>query len=355
MPTIRERNGKFQSQVRIKVDGTIVYQESQTFKTRPQAMLWGLTLEKKIEDEGGWAARKQGRVTVGKLLDAHLAYLEKMDKPTLAYAGRVKNLKDPEINPLGEMQVAKVTSSHIVSWASDFSEGRAPATVLNHLMALSAAYRSGPLAHHINTDVGIVANAISYLKQHGVAGVSTCRDRRVTDEEIAKIADRHEGLFDVTIPLRDVMQLLVALPRRRSEIMTIKWEDYDAEKGTLSLWDTKHPTKVRHEVIPVPDTAQAILARLPRKDARIMPYNKGSVTDAFSRGAAAMGIEDVHLHDLRHEGISRLFERGLNIPEVALISGHLSWNTLKRYTHIKPQTVLDKLNDHQQKAQKTGA
>jgi len=61
------------------------------------------------------------------------------------------------------------------------------------------------------------------------------------------------------------------------------------------------------------------------------------------------------LHDLRHEGISRLFERGLNIPEVALISGHLSWNTLKRYTHIKPQTVLDKLNDHQQKAQKTGA
>jgi hypothetical protein len=32
-------------------------------------------------------------------------------------------------------------------------------------------------------------------------------------------------------------------------------------------------------------------------------------------------IEDLHFHDLRHEAVSRLFELGLTVPEVALISG----------------------------------
>lgn len=59
---------------------------------------------------------------------------------------------------------------------------------------------------------------------------------------------------------------------------------------------------------------------------------------------AKLGIEDLRLHDLRHEGISRLFEAGLQIQEVALISGHVSWAALKRYTHIKPLDVLEKLN-----------
>jgi len=341
MHNIRERNGRWQSIVRFKHDGVIVFQESKTFATKKLATLWGLGLERKIEQEGGWQARQQGKFTVAHLLDTHIAYLAKMNKPTLAYAGRVKNLKE---HAIGNMPVGEVTSSDVVAWASDFSVGRAPATVLNHLMALSAAFRSGPLAHRINTDVRVVAQAISYLKQHGVAQTSTCRDRRVTDDEMAAIAGRHESLFDVKIPLRDIMQLLVALPRRRSEIVRIKWKDYDAATNTLSLWDTKHPTKTRHEVIPVPGPAQKILARLPCIDERIMPYNAGSVTDAFSRAVAALGLGDLHLHDLRHEGISRLFDLGLDIPDVALISGHLSWGTLKRYTHIKPQTVLDKLN-----------
>ena len=43
----------------------------------------------------------------------------------------------------------------------------------------------------------------------------------------------------------------------------------------------------------------------------------------------------MHFHDLRHEGVSRLFEKGLTIPHVATVSGHRSWQSLKRYTHIR--------------------
>ena len=51
--------------------------------------------------------------------------------------------------------------------------------------------------------------------------------------------------------------------------------------------------------------------------------------------AQALGVHDLHFHDLRHEGISRLFEMGCNIPQVACVSGHRSWQSLKRYTHIR--------------------
>jgi hypothetical protein len=41
------------------------------------------------------------------------------------------------------------------------------------------------------------------------------------------------------------------------------------------------------------------------------------------------------LHDLRHNGISRLSEIGRNIPQVSAVSGHRSWSSLKRYTHLR--------------------
>ena len=45
---------------------------------------------------------------------------------------------------------------------------------------------------------------------------------------------------------------------------------------------------------------------------------------------------ELHFHDLRHEAINRFFERGLSLPEVALISGHRDHRMLLRYTHLRP-------------------
>ena len=54
--------------------------------------------------------------------------------------------------------------------------------------------------------------------------------------------------------------------------------------------------------------------------------------------------EDLHFHDLRHEAISRFFETGLTIPEVALISGHRDYRMLARYTHLRAADVAKKLD-----------
>lgn len=143
--------------------------------------------------------------------------------------------------------------------------------------------------------------------------------------------------------MADVVEVAVALPRRLSELTGARWLDLEPT-GVLTLRDTKNPTAPRTERIPVPPLAQALIKKLPVFDERILPYNSESISAAFERACDRLGIEDLHFHDLRHEGICRLFEAGLDIPEVALISGHLSWNTLKRYTHLRPEAVLEKLN-----------
>lgn len=101
----------------------------------------------------------------------------------------------------------------------------------------------------------------------------------------------------------------------------------------------------RIESVPVPPAARAIIATLPRIDARILPYNGESVSASWDRACQRLGIEDLHFHDLRHEGICRLFESGLQIQEVSMISGHTSWTTLKRYTHLRPQDVLERMDE----------
>ena len=54
-------------------------------------------------------------------------------------------------------------------------------------------------------------------------------------------------------------------------------------------------------------------------------------------------IKDFRFHDFCHEAISRFFEKGLSIPEVALISGHKDVRMLFRYTHLQVGDILKKL------------
>ena len=78
-----------------------------------------------------------------------------------------------------------------------------------------------------------------------------------------------------------------------------------------------------------------IIDAMPGKADEIFPYDASSISASFTRACQLLEIDDLHFHDLRHEGISRLFEMGWNIPHVATVSGHRSWASLKRYSHIK--------------------
>ena len=77
------------------------------------------------------------------------------------------------------------------------------------------------------------------------------------------------------------------------------------------------------------------------EDDPIFPYYHRSAGTAFTRACQELRIADLHFHDLRHEATSRLFEAGFRIEQVALVTGHKDWKMLRRYTHLRPESLHD--------------
>ncbi len=76
----------------------------------------------------------------------------------------------------------------------------------------------------------------------------------------------------------------------------------------------------------------------------IWPQKPDAISGAWRPALKRAGITGLRFHDLRHEATSHFFEKGLNVLEVAAITGHKSIQMLQRYTHIKPESLVSKLD-----------
>ena len=79
------------------------------------------------------------------------------------------------------------------------------------------------------------------------------------------------------------------------------------------------------------------------RNERIFPITPIALRLAWDRLTKRAKIDDLNFHDLRHEAISRLFELGLTVPEVASISGHRDLRMLFRYAHATHASIRAKL------------
>ena len=164
------------------------------------------------------------------------------------------------------------------------------------------------------------------------------RNRRPTLEELNQLMEHFGRVRDhrsSSIPMQKIVPFALFSTRRQEEITLLRWDDLDGDR--ILVRDMKHPGDKRGNDVycELPPEALAILNSMPRDGERIFPYSTDAISAAFTRACRILGIEDLRFHDLRHEGISRLFEMGRTIPQVAAVSGHRSWTSLKRYTHIR--------------------
>jgi integrase len=130
---------------------------------------------------------------------------------------------------------------------------------------------------------------------------------------------------------------------RLGEICRVQVEDVDLDARTVVIRDRKDPRRKEgnDQVVPLLPRAWAIVEPLirDRKEGSIFRVRAESVSTAFTRACAELQIEDLHFHDLRHRATAEFFRMGLDIPKVALLTGHKTWAMLRRYTAIKPEDV----------------
>lgn len=176
------------------------------------------------------------------------------------------------------------------------------------------------------------------------------RDRRLTAREdrlILRYCHHHSNK-----QLYSIVVLALETAMRQGEILNLRWEHINIKSRIAHLPETKNGSK---RDVPLSVTARDALMRIGvQSTGKVFGYTAHGLKSTWRFMRQKLGIEDLHFHDLRHEAISRLFELGsLDMMEVAAISGHKSLAMLKRYTHLKAQRLVRKLEGHKSKGKQT--
>jgi integrase len=346
MGTITSRKRKdnttaYTAQIRINRDGRTVYQESQTFDRKQVAQAWIKRRETELAEPGAIERANRKGVTIRKMIEQYLDEYEKI-RPL----GKTKNatLKAIKDTWLGDLDDSALTSQKLVEfaqWRMGKQGGGVQAqTVGNDLSHLGAVLSVARPAWGYEVDPLAMPDARKVLRKLGMVSKSKERNRRPTLDELDTLME-HFFEMQVRRPESINMPKMIAFAlfstRRQEEITRIRWDDIDESRQAILVRDMKNPgQKIGNDVwCHLPDEAWAILQSMPRTEREIFPYNSRSVSASFTRACPLLGIEDLHFHDLRHEGVSRLFEMDWDIPRVSSVSGHRDWNSLRRYTHLR--------------------
>lgn len=141
--------------------------------------------------------------------------------------------------------------------------------------------------------------------------------------------------------LLPLVQMAIETAMRRGELLTLNWDEVQLEQSFVHLAMTKNGDA---RDVPLSSKAKIILKRIRRPEGGLVfPLHFEALKGLWKRATRRAEIEDLHFHDLRHEAASRFFEMGLNVMEVAAITGHKDLRMLQRYTHLRAEELARKL------------
>ena len=96
--------------------------------------------------------------------------------------------------------------------------------------------------------------------------------------------------------------------------------------------------------VPLSTEALKAINSLPlRLDGRLFEFQADHYSKAFLKACRKAGITGLNLHDLRHEALSRMAEKGLSILELKAIGGHKTVEMLSKYVRLNPDDLANKL------------
>lgn len=331
---------KYTAQIRLRRKGVIVYQESQSFDRKQVARAWMTRREAELAQPGALDSASRKAVPLKKIIERYLEEYERI-RPL----GKTKRATLSAISEswLGGVLDCELTSQKLVEYAqwrlSKEGGGVQAQTVGNDLSHLGAVMGVARPAWGYEVDPVAMSDARKVLRKLGMVSRSRERDRRPSKDELDKLLSCFFELQDrrpSAIHMPKVIAFAIFSTRRQEEITRIRWEDLDEQRQSVLVRDMKNPgQKIGNNVwCHLPDEAWKILQSMPKSCREIFPYCSDSISASFTRTCKFLEIKDLRFHDLRHDGVSRLFEMDWDIPRVASVSGHRDWNSMRRYTHL---------------------
>lgn len=346
MGTILARRRKhggmaYMAKIILTHDKKVIHRESRTFETHKRAKDWIRDREAELARPGELDRTGRPEVTLKDAIDRYMSESKK----------RLGRTKEQVLNAITAMPIAgkrcqDIAAEDIVAFAQDLLNGRDPSTVGNYMSHLASVFAVAKPAWNYPLNRQAMDDARVVTHRLGVTSKSKERDRRPTLEELDKLMAHFTTVNDrrpSSIPMVRVVAFAIFSTRRQEEIVRMNWADYEPENSRVLIRDMKHPGQKEGNDTWCDLTPEAmrVIEAMPNMAGQIFPYTNDAISAAFTRACQFLEIEDLRFHDLRHDGVSRLFEirwQGGSIPHVAAVSGHRSWKSLQRYTHVRQKT-----------------
>ncbi len=336
MATIRRRKFKFKvsytCQVRRKGFRTII----KSFDTRKQAQKWARGIERKL-DMGDFSDYSEAsKLTLGDLLKRYRAenkHRLKKDWQNEEYKiGYI--LKDT----IADTNCLRLSTRHL----SEFRERRLM-SVTGSTFNKDLSFISSVIQSAIN-DWGIYfpSNPCRSMKREKE---SKPRTRVLEDNEQTELLEACALVKNIY--LKPMVAFSIETAIRQGELLKIRYGNINFRNRTLLLTDTKNG---EDRTIPLSEKAFSILSSLPKQfSGELFPSSswvrsRDELNWHWKLALRTAKIKNLRWHDLRRHACSMLFEKGLSVPEVQLMSGHKDPKILlNTYTKLDPRKLVKKL------------
>lgn len=321
--------------------------QAKTFDTKAEAQKWARMVERDM-DRGSWRDTSAAdNSTLGDVLRRYLSEVTPAKKGASIEASKIRAILRDSICLHRKSTLSGV---ELAGWRDRRLKQVKGSTTNRELAIISHAIEIGRKEWGLN-----IENPCRLVRRP--AG-SPPRDRRLSVEEQRFLRLALKDTKNRRVGAMTFFAIETAM--RRGELLALRWENINPERRTAFLPDTKNGEA---RTVPLSSAALDILRALePNARGSVFSLTMEGFKQAYERAVARARqlylddcalvestpdpqfLVDLHFHDLRHEAASRLFERGLNVMEVASITGHKTMQTLKRYTHLRAEELALKLN-----------
>ena len=310
-----------------------------TFSSKADALAYLASVETDLH-RGAWVDPRAGSVRLRKYSDEWLSRKTHLSVSTIEL---YRFLLDRHVLPhLGETALAALTPSKVRGWSTSSIAREHPSTA-------AKAYR-------------LLSNIMRTAATDGLIVVSPCRVagagvEHAPERPIATLAEVDALAESITDRFRLVVLLAMWCQLRRGELLALRRQDIDLLHMRLTICQSRIVTSDGRSIVKSPKTsagrrvvsipphlADPIRAHLdtfvaPHPDALIItgrtgvPVTPAVLQKSWSRARNAIGRPDLHLHDLRHTGLTLAAAAGATTAELMHRAGHSSPAAALRYQH----------------------
>lgn len=245
-------------------------------------------------------------------------------------------LRNHALPHIGNLYLDEIKRQHVVEIVGRLAQHLKPASVNRFLLTLRYALNCA-----VQWEVaGITRNptaGVPLLKENNQ------RDRYLSEDEAVRLFQALEASPNPLLP--HIVAMLLLTGARRREVLSARWSDIDVAQRQ---WRIEFNKTGKTRYVPVSERLLSLLAKVPRMDNNdyLFPNPKTgkpfvAIFQSWDTARRKAGLEDVHLHDLRHSFASFLINRGHSLYEVQKLLGHTQIKTTQRYAHLSNESLLN--------------